>query len=106
MLLKELYLSTIPIPLPGKKKTKPSPKQKACLTIVKDINYVFNLSSDSLLMASQTDSSIILCKNDVRLINLLPLLSSCPFRFWDYAGSPSNALSCASVPGFVKNQYC
>lgn len=59
-------------------------------------------------MAFQIDSSVILCKHhddDVRLIDLLSLLSSCPFRFWGYAGSPSNALSCARVPGVVKNQY-
>lgn len=57
-------------------------------------------------MVSHIDSSIILFRDDVRLIDLSSLLSSCPFTFWDYAGSPSNALSCASVPGFVKSQYC
>jgi len=55
-------------------------------------------------MASKTDISIILCKDDVRVIDLLPVLSSYPFAFWDHAGSSSNALSCASVPGFAKDQ--
>lgn len=53
-------------------------------------------------MASQIDSSIILSRDVVKLIDLIPPLFSRPFAFWDYAGNPSNALSCASVPGDVK----
>lgn len=53
-------------------------------------------------MTSQIDSSFILSRDVVKLVDLIPLLFSGLFAFWDYAGNPSNALSFASVPGDVK----